>query len=696
MAPKAKGDAGALADVVPITTGEPKTLTQLAAEKLAESGLVEHAERLKIETLDAAEVAKLSPSSFRRQGALRIPYFDEHGQPTGFYRLRYLGKATGFPAQAKKIPKYHQLPDSVNEIYLAPLVDWSAILANSKVPLVITEGELKAACATAHDLPAIGLGGVDSWRSKKAKLPLLPQLAAINWEERDVVIVYDSDIATKPEVQKAARGLARALTDLGAKPRLGRIPPALDDKKVGIDDYLMAHGAEKLRTEVLDTAEAFEDAKALHAMNEEVVYVCYPSMIVVLADEELVKVRVFKMESHANRKHWDYSNPDKPKKVETADAWMEWPYRAEVKRVAYEPGQPKFVGDDYNSWKGLGVEPKPGSIAPFVALVDFVFKAASPEAKTWFWRWMAYPLQNLGVKMYSCVAVWGHVHGTGKSTLGEVLVDIYGANGHTIDNKELSGSFNGLSANRQFIFGDEVTGNGKKAKKIDPDQIKKMITQKTVTINEKFIPAYSVRDCTNYYFASNRPDAFVIEDTDRRFLVIEVVGEPAEMSFYKELKAWRANGGAAHLLDYLLKLPLVDFDPDAPPPMTQAKLDMMRETLNEEERWLLDLKADPVGVLSAASAGMAKAVADGAELLTATQLLNVFDPHGTSGVSATNMGNAAKKVGFRKAYEGEQVTTSSGPNRLWIVVKRPASPDWTKASARECGAHWNKHFGKKF
>ncbi|MCJ7444790.1 MAG: DUF3854 domain-containing protein, partial [Methanotrichaceae archaeon] len=65
----------------------------------------------------------------------------------------------------------------------------------------ITEGELKAMCAYDHGLPFLGISGVWCWKitdDDGESLPddqgLLPELAKINWTDKEVVLLYDSDI----------------------------------------------------------------------------------------------------------------------------------------------------------------------------------------------------------------------------------------------------------------------------------------------------------------------------------------------------------------------------------------------------------------------------------------------------------------------------------------------------------------------
>lgn len=148
-------------------------------------------------------------------GELDLIQIDEAELP--FYRVRYLGEPpSGFIK--RKSPRFGQLKGSGVHVYLPPLFDWRVIATDPSIHLVITEGECKALSLAARDVPAIGLGGVDAiWRRiDEYHREFHPLLAALKWGSREVAIVFDSDIAEKPNVLAAERRLIEQLTLRGA------------------------------------------------------------------------------------------------------------------------------------------------------------------------------------------------------------------------------------------------------------------------------------------------------------------------------------------------------------------------------------------------------------------------------------------------------------------------------------------------
>jgi Domain of unknown function (DUF3854) len=167
--------------------------------------------------LDADDYKTLQLAPYGRQAArgagltsaegFRIPYFTKAGKPTKFFRYRLVvDTRSGFEKLAgKKLLRYLQPPRTDVEAYYPPLLDWEEISADVTQPVIITEGELKAAAATKLGFPTIGLGGVYSFQSNKNSQLLVPSLADFGWADRTVYIVYDSDAATNPNVIASRR-----------------------------------------------------------------------------------------------------------------------------------------------------------------------------------------------------------------------------------------------------------------------------------------------------------------------------------------------------------------------------------------------------------------------------------------------------------------------------------------------------------
>jgi Domain of unknown function (DUF3854) len=159
----------------------PLDLSPAILGKLKESDLNEEDARLLLirkPTREEITECRIAGRVFGKPGAaFTIPFFDLNGEPTGHYCIRILDQ---------KEPKYLQPRNSGVHLYLPrnlpANITWASIAKDPSISICITEGPLKAACATKHGFPTIGLTGVSCYRSKKMGQPdLLDELKKFVW-----------------------------------------------------------------------------------------------------------------------------------------------------------------------------------------------------------------------------------------------------------------------------------------------------------------------------------------------------------------------------------------------------------------------------------------------------------------------------------------------------------------------------------
>lgn len=639
-----------------------KDLQDKFSIKIASSGIsAAHAKTLGLKALTAEESENLGHKAIP---TLMIPYFDLNGKKSKFYRVRYLDSTKrGFSKQTEaKDQRYDQPKGETTEIYFPPLINWKKFFERDK-PLYITEGELKAACATAKGFPTIGLGGVWNFCSRKKGIAMLPVFKEMKLANRDVYIVFDSDAATNPQVVAAENELCRQIANFKATPMIIRLPNLGDNKKTGLDDFLLSDEADTFE-KLIENSTPFKLAEELLRLNEEVVYVENPSLVLRRSDGYKMSVTAFKNEVYADRTFIDFSG-EKPKKVKTAEEWVKWEGRAKVNKFVYEPGKEGLVDGQYlNLWKGLPYEPKKGDVKPWLTLMEYMFKE-DKAARKWFEQWLAYPLQHLGAKLFTAAVLWSVETGTGKTLIGHTMQRLYGAdNSIMIRKQDLISGDNSFAENKQFVLGEEITGDERRGM---VDDLKSLITNEELRVNIKFVPKYSLRSCVNYYFTSNNPDAFFLDETDRRFFVHEIVGAPLPEAWYTGVyDPWyKSDAGAAALLDYFLNIDLTGFSPMSRAPMTTSKAEMIENSRSVLGNWVHNLRDNPDNVLKLGAANM------NYDLWSTAELLKIFDPEERGKVGVRALGVELKRARFYKAAKGIGCRTASGQCRLW-AVRNPA------------------------
>lgn len=645
--------------------------------KLSESGLdAKDAAKLKMKLVTDKEARRLTNRQFNETSML-IPYFDVKGKVNKeFWRLRRLETPKGFK---KKHLKYTQTPDTPPIIYFPPLLSiaWSEIVKDTSIPIFITEGELKAAsgCKLLRE-PVLGLGGVWSWKSKKTQQPIIKDVLHIEWVSRTVYIVFDSDTVEKPDVGKALAALTTMLAKLGAVVFVITIPHPLDGTKAGLDDYLVANGTESFDDLVSD-AEPHSLSSELWKLNDKVTWI-RDNACVVEHDTKLIMTNQQFINNYAPYKYFKTSNTGAMVEVSATKSWREWLYRSEVFTVDYSPGEGDFIKDfkgnnAYNLWEGWGVEPVKGPVKYWDELLTYIFEG-NKEARLWFEQWCAFQFQNPGNKIYSAVLLWGTATGTGKSLVGMTLGKIFGENFSEVGQKHLHSDYNEWAWRKQFVLGNELTGVEKRK---DADHIKNMITQERVYVNIKYGPQYNITDCINYFFTSNHPDAFILEDQDRRFFVWEMPPEPLPRSFYAGYDEWLHSNGPSHLFDYMLNFDLTGFDHKSPPPITEAKIEMMVAGKSDVSMWVHELINNPEMVLKIDRHRLDQ------DIFTMHELYRLYNPTGNSKVTINGLSRELTKAGLPKS---EVVRLDDGANLRLRVVRNIKK--WQKKQISE----WAKHY----
>ena len=611
-----------------------------------------------------------------------IPYFDLEGNVTRFYRARYVEDTRkGFSRIAGVKPiRYAQPVGAPSEVYFPPngSMNWAALAEDVEMPLVITEGELKAACACKHGIATIGLGGVWSFQSKKQGQPLIPVFDEIKWEDRLVYIVFDSDAATNPDVVNAELRLSRRLLERGAVVRVGRIPMSEEVEKVGIDDFIMLNGVAEFKELVMERAFEHQPSKELHELNKRVIYVRDPGFV---WDHEMnMKMTPGAFKEHAFSNVFlsevrVTKNGEVMVRVPAAKAWLEWGHRTEARGITFAPGKERVTPQGLlNTWEGWGVsEPVAGDMEPWHEILRHVF-GADAEARTWFEAWCAYPLQHPGTKLKTATAIWSVEHGAGKSLIGYTLMRIYGKHAAELKDTDLESERQEWAENKQFVLADDIVAKG------DRKLMRKlmtMVTQMFIRLDPKYVPSYSVPDLINYYYTSNEPDALYMEDHDRRFWVFESLA--GKFLAYKRYVAWmESDDGIAALWHYFLALDIEWFDPNAPAPETQSKRDMIEMGKSDLGAWVRELRDMPNKVLD--RGGLR------GDLYSAKELHALYDPSGDKKASTNALSRELKRAGFRPPANGSKLHLKDGTQVMAYMVRNQAK--WREATWKEACAHY--------
>lgn len=198
---------------------------------------------------DRAKLAKLLNRNDAPAPAMVFPYVGLDGK-NGFCRVKPL-----FPQvdEKGKPRKYLQPSGEGCKAYFSA-ASRKRLLESSTCPVFVVEGEKKELCLAQEGFAAVSIGGVDCGL-KPSTDDLIDDLAAIPLQGRPVFIVFDHDPkpATRENVARAQRRLRSAFLKAGAFPVVGVELPPGDGDKMGVDDFIVANGAQAFRDLVLNS-----------------------------------------------------------------------------------------------------------------------------------------------------------------------------------------------------------------------------------------------------------------------------------------------------------------------------------------------------------------------------------------------------------------------------------------------------------
>jgi hypothetical protein len=137
--------------------------------------------------------------------------------------------------------------------------------------------------------------------------------------------------------------------------------------------------------------------------------------------------------------------------------------------------------------------------------------------------------------------------------------------------------------------------------------------------------------------------------------------------------------GPAALLAHAQAFDFGGFDPKAPPPLTQAKRDMVASGKGELDAWVADLRDDPGSKLRLGKQQLTR------DLWTPSELVALFDGERKGqAVTAAALGLRLRAAGLRAANHGNTLRPDEVSERFYIV-RNPAK--WVDAPVDALIAH---------
>jgi hypothetical protein len=273
-----------------------------------------------------------------------------------------------------------------------------------------------------------------------------------------------------------------------------------------------------------------------------------------------------------------------------AEVWLGWDERRLYDDIVFKPGQTD-VGNDYNLWRGWGVEPsREGTCNLLLRHLRVAVCRGNEEHYEWLLDWLADLVQHPMRKPGSAVALRGP-QGSGKSLVGAAMKPILGETQLVVEKAgQVVGRFNGHLANCLLLQAEEAFwGGNREARGV----LKHLVTGDTLPIERKGIDTVTMPNYTRLLITSNEEWVWPAEVGDRRIVVFQVekAGQ-RDADYFDALHGELAAGGYAHLLYLLQRRPIDEHRLLKRLPVTMALRDQVVLTASPEDAWLRELLLD--------------------------------------------------------------------------------------------------------
>lgn len=263
------------------------------------------------------------------------------------------------------------------------------------------------------------------------------------------------------------------------------------------------------------------------------------------------------------------------------------PYFPRYHGVEFWPGQAKtFMSGRlamFNLWRPPEYEPEEGDISPLLNHMEYMLP--EERERNILLQWMAHQAQHLGEKIHWAVLLQGEP-GIGKSFLGNVMAAILGK--HNISrptNTELHETFTSWEKQCSLVIVEEVMAAGRLELM---NKLKPKITEPQTRIREMHKASYEQPNRYNMLMLTNHEDAIIIDESDRRYFVLNSKARHQNEQYYHDLFEWVNKPAAqAAMLYWALHYPLTGFNAKGHAPKTEARTRLINSSRSRLEEYVL-------------------------------------------------------------------------------------------------------------
>ena len=260
--------------------------------------------------------------------------------------------------------------------------------------------------------------------------------------------------------------------------------------------------------------------------------------------------------------------------------WISHAMRRQYDTVVFAPE--KEIPLAYNLWQGFACESIPGDCSLFLEHVEKNICNNNEEHYKYLLGWMARCVQKPAATGEVAIVLRGDM-GTGKGFFANNFGAIFGRHYLQVsDPKHLVGSFNAHLRDCIVLMADEAFFAGDKKHE---SVLKSLITEKTLSVEQKGVDVYASPNYAHIIMASNSNWVVPAGNNERRFFVLDVSNDKMQdKKYFSKIKHQMDNGGLEALLHFLMHYNINEFEVREVP-KTEALRDQKLLSYSAEETW---------------------------------------------------------------------------------------------------------------
>ena len=273
--------------------------------------------------------------------------------------------------------------------------------------------------------------------------------------------------------------------------------------------------------------------------------------------------------------------------------------------VTYAAGADVLVARDGlpygNRWRDARPTPKAGDVSPWLAHVERM--VPEPFEREHLLNALAHKVQFPAHKINHAILMGGN-HGSGKDTLFAPFFWAIGgeakANCSLVKNEDLNSQW-GYALECEVMEIAELRQAEAKDRRALENTLKPIIAAppELLMVNRKGMHPYMALNRVFVIAFSNERVAISLPSEDRRWFVLWCAASKLPEAQAVSLWNWyQHRGGFEAVAHYLHTRDVSDWNPSAPPPMTEAKLIMVEHGMSTAESFLVDQMTRRVGEFS--------------------------------------------------------------------------------------------------